>query len=725
MAVSGIMLLAGNAMGQGEKSAATVQAEAMTAAFRAADALEASTVRSSALLEDGSKLRGKRALQMDAIRSNMERLQQMGALSPSAPTGAGARRPLDGDAEASGPAAQQKAVDDQELQGALVADANATTSENEELSRGAEDVASTVQLAKTTVGRGDHKVSQMTMKQVMSHQENLAKVMKHLDSTHDFLKRQLEKARTAEANRLSSTTNSHLQGVVDKVVRKRIQEKLDSMDTILARKVDEKVNAEAGKLAARVEQIATHALRDNVVRAVHSILDPERNNSATAGLDHLVVERVRAALDKRLAEEVSSQVENATSGLTGLRMTNLEDMHGFSDFRPQGPPPKQGDQTKWKKAQGNHTSHEIHPTEADLDPNNIKKDVNGKPMFRYSTGTGYSPSNWGEISPEYQTCKSGREQSPVDVKQAQRGKRVAGGNVHVRTELPDMQVAYQTFSAERIVHNGHAPMIGFPQGKNGSLVYDGDTFNYKQFHIHSPGEHAFDGKRPAMTFHLVHEAPNVHEGMNTRFALISVPFEIESDGEPFLSGFFNRLPSPPGEGATEPTYVSLEDVQLSLANALFDAPEGQPWASISSADFYTYHGSLSTPPCTENVKYFLMKKPLRVTDEQVAKLRAVLPDTQNARPLMNKQWAEEPVVYTKSLEPVKPRKSLPTLVKKPAPEKPSAAPSQTVKPSYGNTARFKATSETAASAPQSEADKNLEEASADATEVLRQLNMKQ
>ena len=85
-----------------------------------------------------------------------------------------------------------------------------------------------------------------------------------------------------------------------------------------------------------------------------------------------------------------------------------------------------------------------------------------------------------------------------------------------------------------------------------------------------------------------------------------------------------------------------------MASAIFDAPEGQNWAKVSSTDFYTYHGSLSTPPCTEDVKYFIMKQPLRVTSDQISKLRAILPNGENARPLMNAQWTEEPVVYTKT-----------------------------------------------------------------------------
>jgi carbonic anhydrase len=301
---------------------------------------------------------------------------------------------------------------------------------------------------------------------------------------------------------------------------------------------------------------------------------------------------------------------------------------------------------------------------------------------------------------------------------------VKTGNVHVRPELPSIEVAYETFNAGKIIHNGHAPMIGFPTGRNGTLVYDGETFLYKQFHIHSPGEHSVNGKRPAMSFNLVHESSKVHEGMNTRFAMVNVNFEINSDGEPFLGSFFDRLPSPPEEGSTEPTYVSLDDVKLSLASALFDAPDGQAWMKVPSSSFYTYHGSLTTPPCTENVKYFLMKQPLRVTEEQISKLRAVLPDRENARPIMNTQWPETPIVYTQSMEALAPRKP-PALVH-PRPKNPSSTTTEppaaaAAAPDYSNEPqRFKQVAGSVI-ANSAAGDENLQNAATSATEVLNEL----
>ena len=717
-------------MGAGASPASTVDpATYIMRAMRAASQEEQknSLKHSETNLLEGSSslLRGSTsAEQMQAIRANMNRLHSMRA----------SMQPQQANVETN--------ATEQDLRQALVAESNHTNEEHDELERGTDLVADAVQTAKKTLSAGGHHVSQMTMKQVLKHQASMTEVLKHLDSTQGFLKKQLEAARAREAHRLSSTTTQNLEAVVNKLLRKRIDERLDGMNTAIQQKISDTLSKEVNTLAARVEDVARTALRKNVELAVKEELQKQSEETleedrkrkmrgatggATGGppLTRLIEDRVNSALDTRLKSAVDSEVMNATTGLDGLRLTEGELAHGFADMvKP--------DQTKWKTA--NHSLEIVQPgsSDAELDPKNVKRDVNGKPDFRYSVTGGYSPSNWGRISPEYATCGSGREQSPISIQTPTDPKNVKTGNVHVRPELPAIQVAYETFNAGKIIHNGHAPMIGFPAGRNGTLVYDGETFEYKQFHIHSPGEHATNGNRPAMSFNLVHESSKVHEGMNTRFAMVNVNFEISSDGEPFLGTFFDRLPSPPAEGSTEPTYVSLDDVKLSLASALFDAPEGQAWMKIPSSSFYTYHGSLTTPPCTENVKYFLMKQPLRVTEEQVRKLRTVLPDRENARPIMNSQWAETPTVYTQSIEKLAPR-TPPTLVhatsRSPPPQAASpAAPAAPAAPTapggapdYSNAPeRFKEVAG-AMIANNAAADENLRNAATSATEVLNEL----
>jgi carbonic anhydrase len=706
-----------------------LQAKLIANAMRAAAADEwnhEEPAGDTMLLESASKLRGgasRAAEQMKVIRSNMQilqnnkRMMEMEPLGSMESTNTVTKLNKNNNNSSEGDSDRKKAEDAQ-LQNALVTDLNSTSSDNDELTQRKEGIEEALNVAKSNIN--DQPVSHMTMKQVLKHQKNLAKVLSHLDSTHAFLKKQLERARESEANRLSKTTSKSLETVMDKLVEKRIEERLSTMDGILQKKIDTKIEKETESLATKVEQIAGQALRKNVMHAVKDVLDSRKATPATAQLDKHIMDRVKEALDKRLSSEVHADVMNATEGLDGLKLTNMEESKGFEDFR------NNENTHPWKKDQ--HNSSEIvavHPdgSDAHIDPKKLRLDVNGQPDFAYgSTSGAYSPMNWGHVSPKYETCANGREQSPINIRKPTQLTKKSGANVHVRPELPDLQVAYEPFVPSKVIHNGHAPMVAYPSNLNASLVYDGDAYLYKQFHIHSPGEHAIDGVRPAMSLHLVHESKHVREGMNNRFALVAVGFEVAKAGEPFLDGFFNRLPAPPQPGSTEPTFISLNDIKLSLASAIFDAPEGQNWAKVPSTDFYTYHGSLSTPPCTEDVKYFIMKQPLRVTSDQISKLRAILPYGENARPLMNSQWTEEPVVYTKTIvdDAVSQRRQRST--------KPSQVSSSMNKNSnnnnqavnYSNNQRFRAVNSNVVNN-----DESLVEGAKDASEVLREMKQQQ
>ena len=99
--------------------------------------------------------------------------------------------------------------DDLELQGALVTDLNSTTKNSDELSKRKEGIEEAMNAARAS--SNDQPVSHMTMQQVLKHQKSLTKVLSHLDATHDFLKKQLERARQNEANKLSKTTSKSLE----------------------------------------------------------------------------------------------------------------------------------------------------------------------------------------------------------------------------------------------------------------------------------------------------------------------------------------------------------------------------------------------------------------------------------------------------------------------------------------------------------------------------------
>ena len=111
---------------------------------------------------------------------------------------------------------------------------------------------------------------------------------------------------------------------MDKLVEKRIEERLAAMDGILQKKIDTKIEKETESLASKVEQIAGQALRKNVMFAVKEVLRSRNHTPATEELDKHIVDRVKQALDNRLSSEVHADVMNATEGLDGLRLTSME-----------------------------------------------------------------------------------------------------------------------------------------------------------------------------------------------------------------------------------------------------------------------------------------------------------------------------------------------------------------------------------------------------------------
>lgn len=132
-------------------------------------------------------------------------------------------------------------------------------------------------------------------------------------------------------------------------------------------------------------------------------------------------------------------------------------------------------------------------------------------------------------------------------------------------------------------------------------------FELIQFHFHHPSEEALDGKRSEMVAHLV------HRGAQGRIAVVAVLLKSGPEN-PLVSTVWHNLPQAEGHERT-PKGVSIDVTKL-LPSVL---------------DYYTYPGSLTTPPCTERVRWFVLKRPVMLSADQIATFRKLYPH--NARPL--------------------------------------------------------------------------------------------
>lgn len=190
------------------------------------------------------------------------------------------------------------------------------------------------------------------------------------------------------------------------------------------------------------------------------------------------------------------------------------------------------------------------------------------------------PEHWGELSDEFRMCTEGMNQSPINL--------VAD----VHAELPELVFDYYSTPVEQI-NNGHTIQQNVQPGSFLRIPGRGMSYELKQFHFHSPSEHKVDGRSFAMEMHFVHAT---EEG-----ALIVVGVLIaEGEEHPVLKKLWAFMPENPGESGAEP--IGIEETNL----------------LPPTREYFTYGGSLTTPPCSEGVKWVVLKTPIEASAEQIA-----------------------------------------------------------------------------------------------------------
>ena len=188
------------------------------------------------------------------------------------------------------------------------------------------------------------------------------------------------------------------------------------------------------------------------------------------------------------------------------------------------------------------------------------------------------PSHWGDIKPEFASCKNGHRQSPIDISKSK------------PADLPALQFDYKP-SPLHIVDNGHTILINYAPGS--SFRVGDKQYQLKQFHFHRPSEETIHGKHFEMVVHLVHADQEGH------LAVVAILLEQGADNL-LVHELWNDLPK---EKEKEEV---LDNVQIDLTT-LLPADRG----------YYTFSGSLTTPPCSENVTWFVLKHPVTVTAAEI------------------------------------------------------------------------------------------------------------
>lgn len=205
-----------------------------------------------------------------------------------------------------------------------------------------------------------------------------------------------------------------------------------------------------------------------------------------------------------------------------------------------------------------------------------------------------APEHWGDLAPEYRVCKEGKNQSPIDL----------SPEVMVKACLEPLKVSYSE-GAKSVLNNGHTIKVKV-EGDN-FVEVDGKKFYLKQFHFHAPSEHTVNGKNLPFEAHFV----NLDEDGN--ITVLGVFFKVGKEN-PELAKVWKVMPEQDSQEAKLKEKVDI--------NALL--PENR--------EYYRYSGSLTTPPCTEGVRWIVFKEPMELSQEQLEKFRKVM-GVDNNRPV--------------------------------------------------------------------------------------------
>ena len=203
------------------------------------------------------------------------------------------------------------------------------------------------------------------------------------------------------------------------------------------------------------------------------------------------------------------------------------------------------------------------------------------------------PDKWGNLSADYSTCAKGQRQSPIDIRDG----------IHV--DLPTIKFDYSP-SMFRVLDNGHTIQVAVG---GGSISVMGKSYELVQFHFHRPSEERVNGQAYDMVAHLVHKST---EG---KLAVVAVLLET-GKANPVIKTIWDYMPLERNDE------VAPTDVAIDL-NQLLPPPP--------SRNYFTYMGSLTTPPCSEGVLWMVLKEPMTVSAEQVSIFARM--NRNNARPI--------------------------------------------------------------------------------------------
>ena len=204
-------------------------------------------------------------------------------------------------------------------------------------------------------------------------------------------------------------------------------------------------------------------------------------------------------------------------------------------------------------------------------------------------------AHWSDLDSEYAPCNNGKEQSPIDIRNPE------------KTNLPGLQFESTSAPLKYVINNRYTIRVNYHPGNGNLLLAEGERYELTQFHFHRPSEEYIQGKPYEMGVHLMYKAGD------GKVAGVTV-FVRPGGANATIQTVWEHMPKTEGQ-------QEVHGVEISPGSLL---PRG-------NAAYYLYMGSLTAPPCTEGVTWFVLKTPIEMSAEQIEAFAKLYPN--DARPL--------------------------------------------------------------------------------------------
>ena len=285
--------------------------------------------------------------------------------------------------------------------------------------------------------------------------------------------------------------------------------------------------------------------------------------------------------DRAMRYVCSANKKAATKpDITLAAATNTPPADSKTETNPAVKPADAANTDTNKSAEDKPANTEAKPGEKNQEkPTSKKPDASKKPStWTYEGKEG--PDHWGKLASEFSLCSTGSSQSPIDISES------------IDANLKPLKLL-QKFPAKEIVQNNHVVQLNFKEGN--IVAIDNMTFKLKQASFHTPSEHTIKGKS------LPIEAQFLHTDSKGNTTIVAVLFK-EGKANSGLAKIIKQLPKEGDKPAILKTRLLASEMM----------PNNQ--------DYYRFSGSLTTPPCSEGVRWILIKTPMTASAEQIEAL---------------------------------------------------------------------------------------------------------